>query len=126
MKVDYTGVYEKLDKLTNGIEKFLNQEEVLRLKSSGYMDLVVEPLGEDTISMTHYFELNGDLVPDPDMMIRVDLKNKTAEALTYQDLMMYQQVYSDDGKSFNPRVNKSINSFLNQWLSNLKMQGFYK
>lgn len=32
-----------------------------------FMAVSVERLTEATYSLTHYFELNGDLVPDPDM-----------------------------------------------------------
>ncbi len=33
-----------------------------------YMPLSVERLSENTFSLTHYYEQNGDLVPDPDML----------------------------------------------------------
>ena len=96
------------------------------LKSEGFMDLHFEKIGENTYSLAHYFEQNGDLVPDPDMEIRLDPKNKTVEALTYQSQMTFSRVYPNPEKPFlvNLRVRKELNDFLGFWLRNLIQQGF--
>ncbi|HDT14930.1 MAG TPA: DUF1249 domain-containing protein [Firmicutes bacterium] len=78
-------------------------------------------------SMAHNYEQNGDLVPDPDMEIEIDLERKTAEALTFQNALVYQNVYDYDDKGekimFKPRLKKDLNSFLKMWLKNLTEQG---
>ncbi len=69
-------------------------------KVSGYMDLnldLLEQTSDNTIiALSHYYlHSSGDLSPDPDMTVRVSLHNQTAEALTYQDIYRYDEVYPD-------------------------------
>lgn len=122
----YETIYSKLDKLTGGIEKFASQNNNKKIQSAGFMDLVIECNSKNEISLTHYYKVNGDLIPDPDMLVKIIPELKMAEALTYQDTYRYQQVYLDDGKRYYPQLKKDLNTFLNKWLSNLKLQGFYK
>ncbi len=110
-------IYQKLDRI--GVMKV---KEPTHLKSSGFMDLVIERLGTNHYSLTHYYELNGDLVPDPDMEVRVMPEQKIAEALSYQDSFGYRRVY--DGDKIDAKAKKDLNTFLNQWLTNLIDQGF--
>lgn len=110
-------IYQKLERL--GV---LKVKECARLKSSGFMDLVIERLGDNHYSLSHYCEQNGDLVPDPDMEIRVFPDMRTAEALTYQDGFGFRRVY-EDGK-IDAAAKKELNAFLEQWLANLIEQGF--
>ena len=92
----------------------------------GFMPLVIEKLTEDdeqiVISMTHYFKQNGDLIPDPDMEIRVKVKDKVAEALSFRDQYSYRQVYH--GKMINLQTKRELNWFLQCWLKNIKAQGY--
>lgn len=97
-----------------------------RLEAPGFMTLSVDVLHRDgprlLLALAHYFELNGDLVPDPDMELRVDLENRTVEALTYQDLRRFDRV--DDGQGrVRSDLERSLNDFLSLWLSNLHAQG---
>lgn len=110
-------IYQKLESL--GV---LKVKEHARLKSSGFMDLVIERLGDSRYSLSHYYEQNGDLVPDPDMEIRVFPDMRMAEALTYQDSFGFRCVH-DDGK-IDAAAKKELNAFLEQWLTNLIEQGF--
>lgn len=106
----------------NGHVKFL---------SDGYMPLSVEFLykqsdGRKVYSMMHFTTQNGDLMRDPDMTFAVDTTAGTVEPLTYQnDFMgMYQEVYTDDGKRYRPRLRTDLDHFLWQWLKNIKEQEF--
>lgn len=124
----YEQIYSKIDDLTGGIEDFLKREEgYMELKSKGFMDLNVDRLNEDRIAMAHNYIQNGDVMADPDMEVRIDVKRKVASALTFQQdsLGIYQVVYPEPGK-VNLRLKKELNLFLNQWLNNLEKQGFYK
>ena len=111
-------IYVKLDKL--GI---LQVKESVHLKSGSFMDLVVERLGENHFSLTHYYEQNGDLCPDPDMEIRIMPDMEMAEALSYQDSFGFRKVYYPDNM-VDLKAKKDLNQFLNTWLNNLKKQGF--
>lgn len=118
-------IYEKIYKK---IEEFVGSWDFSYLRfeaGEGFMPLVIEKLSEDDniliISIAHYYKMNGDLVPDPDMEVRVYLEQKVAEALTYQDMYTYQDVYKA-GSSM--RVKKELNRFLLRWLKNIKAQGY--
>ena len=65
---------------------------------------------------------SGDMIADPDMEVALYPSRQMAEALSYQDCFGYRQVYPEPGK-INPRAKKELNSFLNQWLSNIIAQG---
>lgn len=115
-----------LNEVTGGLLKFISSPTgYLKLKSQGYMDLVIERLGADEISITHYYEQNGDLVPSPDMQIKISFDDETVEAITFQNSLVYWQVYSESS-AVNEKYKKELNSFLSLWLRNLKAQGFYK
>ena len=112
------------------------------------MDLVVEKLpactepharDETVISMTHYFEQNGDLCQDPEMVLRVfpsdyrggkmfapstDPNHGRVEAWMFIQGIppVFHQVYPKRG-FVNEYQKNSQNSFLAQWLRNLEEQG---
>lgn len=121
----YSQIFTKLDRLTHGLDSFFARKGYLKLKSAGFMDLVIEKIGDNTISIAHYYEQNGDLVADPDITIKIYPDQKQAEALTFQNWISYMQVYPEENK-VNLKLKKDLNSFLNFWLRNLKNQGFYK
>lgn len=71
-------------------------------KSQGYMDLVYEQLPmmdgvnglpNQAISIAHYFEVNGDLCQDPEMVVLINASDKTAEAYYFQQAM--PPIYQD-------------------------------
>ena len=96
------------------------------LKSEGFMDLHFECIGPNTFALAHYFTQNGDMVPDPDMEIRVFPDLKMVEALTLQNQFAFSRVYPDPERptAFYPKVKKELNSFLAFWLKNIMSQGF--
>ncbi len=118
MPTIYEKIYQKLDTL--GIFKV---ETNIHLESSGLMDLVIEKLGDNHYLLTHYYDFNGDLCPDPDMEIRVFPEMKTAEALSVQDCFGYRCVYPEPD-TVNARAKVELNQFLDYWLNNLINQGF--
>lgn len=125
MKNPYEQIHDKIYKLIPNLDS-IEPGEGVKLKSQGYMDLCVDVLWRDkeqtTISFAHYYKQNGDLVPDPDMEIKLHHDMKAAEALSCQDSFGYRQVYPKEG-FVNPSAKKDLNSFLNKWLNNLKVQG---
>lgn len=131
----YKGLHELgiVDAINNGITYAKSQ-------SAGYMDLVFEvvtlgtmqsPEGEvyhyTDIYLAHYWELNGDLMSDPLMMVRV-WEYEMAEALSFrQDGLPLPITYSyqtiDGERYVNKKAKKANNDFLLIWLRNLKNQG---
>jgi len=56
------------------------------------------------------------------MVIRIDTKTETVEALTFQDTYVYREVYLDRNR-VDLKAKKELNEFLLQWLTNLIDQG---
>ena len=123
--------YKRLEKIFACELSELKKRAYMKLTKENYMPLSVDFLRCTktgfVISMAHNFELNGDIVPDPDMEVEIDLENKTAEALTFQNSLYYSVVYDYNihGEKTGVRtsVKKSLNSFLEQWTKNLIEQG---
>ncbi|MEM9023329.1 MAG: hypothetical protein AAGB22_06290, partial [Bacteroidota bacterium] len=68
-------------------------------EDSALMDLSLDVLQEEApevyrVALSHYFKQQGDMVPDPDMELRINLEEATVVPLTYQDQFGYQQVYT--------------------------------
>lgn len=91
-----------------------------------YMALHFDYQGRDgdkvRVALSHYYKQNGDMVPDPDMVIEVDREAQTAEALTFQNAMLYHDATTENGGR-HERLSQSINSFLVTWLQNAIEQG---
>lgn len=121
----YENNYNKLLRLIPDLEdaKF----EARKLKADGFMDLNIDLLMCEKhriiLALSHYYKHpSGDMIADPDMEIAVYPDRKMAEALSYQDSFGYRVVYPEPDK-VNLSAKKDLNSFLGQWLSNLKSQG---
>jgi len=131
----YNGIYKKLLQVIPGLLKHIEEGKHTgkskKDPKGGLMDLHFDYLGKDKrgnylLALSHYFKQNGDLVPDPDMQIRILPEMEAAEAMTYQDQFGYQEVYPDKGDGIeyvNLKRKKELNRFLNQWLSNIIRQG---
>jgi len=122
--------YSAIERLVGPVDKFLDGHHHLKLESSGFMALCIEHVGPNQISFAHYYLQNGDMMKDPDVVMEIDLANKAAFPLTYQQdgLGLYQEIYEcdDTGKKlrFSPNLQKSIESFMVTWFDNMKNQGF--
>lgn len=98
----------------------------VKMKANQFMDLnidIVRQQGTVTqISMAHYYEQHGDLVPDPDMEIMLMHVTQVALPVHFQTGSFYRRCI--DGtvitnlKEFGDQA-----SFLSQWLRNIKSQG---
>lgn len=126
-KTIYEENYERILQFAPGIEERLLNGEYIYGKSrqSGYNDLNLELTDSDSsgyyLALSHTYIVNGDLVPDPDMVVLFNIKNRTVEALTFQNLYYYSTVYDDlyYRKRVDPKEKKAQNAFLTQWLKNI-------
>lgn len=102
--------------------------EMIKLTSSSFMDLVIEHLSWDIFSITHYGEMNWDLMKDPDMTFRLGdwYDDKYIFALSFQNDYMgvYQEVDKDSRDNDNLNLIQKLNDFLKFWLGNIKDQGY--
>jgi len=127
MMDQFDRLYEQLEELIPGLRD-LQRGDYRKSEAPGFMDLhldVVRRTEEELrIALAHNYRQSGDMVPDPDMEIRVYLIDgwRKAEALTFQDSTRYDMVYPKPNL-VNLRLKKSLNDFLAQWLTNLKNQG---
>jgi len=102
----------------------------LKLELDGYMPLVIENLWDDKVSVTHYYEQNGDLCPDPDILFFTGYGEWVPVQITQPS--GYQQVTwlarNDYGRlevdKFHPQAQRDVGGFANQWGRNIKMQGW--
>ncbi|MCP4486584.1 MAG: hypothetical protein GY820_04580, partial [Gammaproteobacteria bacterium] len=73
----YEQNYGRLEALIGQPFGDLRSDRSYRLRAKGFMDLVVEVLpqceetGAMVLSLAHYFEQNGDLCQDPEMVVRI-------------------------------------------------------
>ena len=115
--------------LEDKLENFNGDYFYGKSSKTGYMDFNLELIDEDEkgfyLAISHYYKQNGDMVPDPDMEIFVDINKKTVEALHFQDAYHYVEVYPDKRNRdlFSKNQKKEQNEFLAFWLKNLKDQG---
>ena len=133
-KTIYETNYDRVIKL--GIVENGQLAACKRSQSNGFMDLVVEALPHldnwnnqscKAFSMAHYFEQNGDLCKDPEMVVLIYSELHAVEAFSFQQDLppIYQEVFPEQGKVF-PGLKKELNRFLRQWLTNLIEQGHGK
>jgi hypothetical protein len=96
------------------------QPSYMKFKSSGLMDLNVDKLSANMIAIAHNGLQNGDVMADPDVEVEINTEKQEAEALSFQNdyLGIYQNVY-EDGEKCNVKLQKDLNIFLDDWLSNI-------
>lgn len=128
----YRSIYRKLEQLIPNLKEHLEHGTAYgKSKSDGFMDMNFDYITKESenrhvIALAHYFEMNGDLVPDPDMRVRIITDKEIAEALSFQNQLFYQQVYerTEENKTVcNEHVRHELNEFLDMWLTNAIDQG---
>jgi hypothetical protein len=101
----------------------------LRLDMPGYDRLCVENIGMNRISVAHYFELNGDLVAEPDVVFFVDSDGSWKPIEVSQSLFGWRQyvMFSPDGKRItliNRAAQRDLAEFAETWAQNISEQGW--
>jgi hypothetical protein len=116
--------------LDNNNRSITHRNVHIRLEQEGYQDLVLEIHG-DKLSLAHYFESNGDLVPDPDILFHI--KRSKAEdgefdlyPLHYQNSITYQRCaeHVEGVWQVNTKLQNDLCAFCTIWANNIKEQGW--
>lgn len=100
-----------------------------KLKTQGFMDLTVESWIENgvrKISVCHYYEQEGDLMRDPEIVYRVTQNgNEIPEYFRQDNLGIEQFVFHtvNDESKIDPELLEELKSFTKTWVQNLKQQG---
>jgi uncharacterized protein YqiB (DUF1249 family) len=116
--------WEKLLKL---VPNLLEITEYQKLTAPGFMDLGIDVLeiqpNYRIIALSHYYKHDsGDMLPDPDVQIRLFPEERRVEVMAYQDVYSYQEVYVEEGV-YRAGLKLQLDTFLNFWLGNLLEQG---
>lgn len=80
------------------------------------------------VSICHYGEMNGDLMKDPEVVIRLDMESGIGIPVDfYQDFVgAYTTIFEEkeDGEKYtNPTKLASLQQFCETWAKNLEAQG---
>ena len=132
-KTVYETNYDRLIKLGVVSKEGVVADQPRRSEVPNLMDWVVERLpaldgasGNEhgiAVSLGHYFEQNGDLCKNPEMVVLIYPVQKMVEAFNFEMSLppIYQQVFPEPGIVI-PALRKELNTFLRQSLNNLIAQ----
>lgn len=101
-----------------------------KIKSKGYMDLNIDVLENDdatrVIAIAHNIIMDGDLIADPEMTVKLFKYTGEAKVLTYQvySLGVYERVYEFETAG-HFQNSYFLNRYLYNWLITLEERGYY-
>ena len=111
-------VLEKLlSEMKDGYAKIDNTD-------GAFMPVVVEEVGNNFISLANYYEQNGDLIPDPEIIFWKAADGKFYPTYLKDCLGEQESLFFKDGKpsSIRPRLQHEQATFAGLWLENIKAQ----
>lgn len=119
----------------NGLDMTASEAH-LRLNNEPYMPLVIEKVGKDFVSVAHYYEQNGDLVADPEVVFYTGYGEWVPVEMTQPPMMIMGRaiggtqrlVTFEDGKAvrYAPKQQASVASFCRTWAKNIREQQWLK
>jgi len=89
--------------------------EISADQTSADMDLTIEKIRDNEISVAHYHQQRGDLMRDPEIVYRIEDNGEWTPIEYRQDPGIYQR----DETGLN-----DVEDFAETWSENLKNQGF--
>jgi hypothetical protein len=100
-----------------------------RLDMPGFDRLCVERISPGCISVAHYFEMNGDLVAEPDIVFFVDFTEAWFPISISQSLTGWREYaeLNDAGTAvvrYRHQAQKGLAEFAEMWAQNIKDQGW--
>lgn len=89
----------------------------LRAKSDGYMDLVIETVGQNRVAVAHYFVQNGDMMRDPEIVFDTTMHWLPVE-ITQDPVGIFR--HAKPGYYLT-----GVTELARMWAMNIRHQGFY-
>ena len=120
MRDIYRSIYDKLEKV--GVFS-VNQYAVI--EKPPYLSLCIDHLSSDVYALSQNPVIDGVVVADPDMEIRVFHQKRTAEPLSFQDRSGRRVVYPEPGR-VDLKAKNELADYLDRWLSDLLSRGFIR
>ncbi len=110
--------YKLIDSINEDI--LSNKFTVIKFKSSGYMDLVVEKLGDERISIKHYDKENANLI-STSMELIIDKDKEIVLPVIYKSEQnnIFEVIYNEIENTWNMKLLEENSKFLNGWLKNI-------
>ncbi len=101
----------------------------LRLDMPGFDRLCIERIGPRCIAVAHYFEMNGDLIAEPDIVFFVDSIGVWFPISISQSLTGWREYaeLNDAGTAlvrYQPQAQKDLAEFAEMWAQNIRDQGW--
>ncbi len=115
---NYQSLLKLAPEIVNG-----KREQMDFAAGENFYSLSIEKIGDNRISMMHWYIVNGDVVRDPDIEFVLNKENQTLIPMTYQQWDNYQNVEDQDG-TIDKVLQDDLNSFTKQWFNNINAQGY--
>ena len=84
---DSARLYAELDTITGGLPEFLAAQRDETWQLGGYKPFNLTALGEQHVLFGFRVQINGDSCPDPQIKVRIDLADRTAQVITAELLL---------------------------------------
>lgn len=101
----------------------LNDHYKIHAESDAFMDLDIEKVLDNQLSVAHYYTQRGDLMRDPEIVYEI---GELQDTDTWTPIIYRQdgfpQVYEIDESG----LGHEVQQFAENWNQNLKEQGFYE
>jgi len=118
-------VIEEVLKVYGEYDHFMNQEDFyMKLEMKHYDDLVIEKHAGG-IYIAHYFEQNGDRIPDPE--IEYDFPTWTMLAVTQAPPFNRRKtkfIWKDDKQYVDTKFDSQVGPLNTMWARNIRAQGW--
>lgn len=105
------------------------QGSSIRLDLPGFDRLCIEVISPQAVSVAHYFEMNGDLVPEPDIVFFVDEWGEWLPIEITQSMTGWKRVveFNETGDKimrYQSDEQADIAAFAEMWAQNITDQGW--
>lgn len=115
---NYQSLLKLAPEIVNG-----KREQMDFTAGENFYSLSIKKIGDNRISMMHWYIVNGNVVRDPDIEFVLNKENQTLIPMTYQQWDNYQNVEDQDG-TIDKVLQDDLNSFTKQWFNNINAQGY--
>jgi hypothetical protein len=123
-----------IEKILDAVgKKPLDRKLYVKVTQDGYDRLVIEGLGGRKVSVAHYFEQNGDLIADPEIVFFIGYDGNWYAVETTMVLIgtrEYAKFARRNGRweltHLNRAMQADLSSFAGIWAKNIREQGWVR